>query len=139
VSGNGQCRISGLRLDPIDLEGAPGSTYANFRLVNISGSACAVRGYVGAVLVGDNGKALPTSVRHEAGQDVWVKVSPKGAAQFHLKFANPMALATPCNPPNAAKVRITLSGASGTLSSATPDGGIQACNGQVSTAPLGST
>lgn len=139
VANNGRCAVRSLKLAPIDLEGSPGGTYANFRLVNVSSSACAVRGYVNATLIGDNGKDLPTSVRDEDGPNVWVKVAPKGAAQFHLRFPNPMSGSTPCNPPNAAKVRISLTGTSGTLTSATPEGGIQACNGQVSTAPVSST
>jgi hypothetical protein len=139
VADNGRCSVSMLRLEPLDLQGSPGGTYANFRLVNVSGKTCAVRGYVGATLVGDAGNAMATSVRHEAGQDVWVKVASKGSAQFHLRFANPMAGPTPCNPPNAAKVRVSVPGQSGTLTSATPEGGIQACNGQLSTAPIGST
>lgn len=139
IADDGRCGIRDLKLAPIDLQGSPGGTYANFRLVNVSASACAVRGYVNATLVGDNRRDLVTSVRHEDGPDVWVKIAPKGAAQFHLRFANPFSGSTPCNPPNAATVRITLGSASGTLTSATPEGGIQACNGQLSTAPVGST
>jgi hypothetical protein len=139
VADDGRCRLTSLRVEPVDLQGSPGGTYANFRLVNTSGSACAVRGYPGARLVSDSGKDLPTSVRHEAGPDVWVKIAKGGAAQFHLRFPNAMSAANPCNPPNAAKVRISLTGMAGTLSSAAPEGGIQACNGEVSTAPIGST
>jgi len=139
VADDRRCRVAALRLAPIDLQGSPGGTYANFRLTNASGSACAVRGFVGARLIGNAGNEMPTSVRQEAGPDVWIRVAPGGSAQFHLRFPNPMAGPSPCNPPNAAKVRITLSGISGSLTSATPEGGIQACNGVLSTAPLGST
>lgn len=138
VPDDSRCKIAALRLAPIDLQGSPGGTYANFRVTNASGSACAVRGFVAATLIGDGGNALPTSVRREAGPDVWVRVAPGGSAQFHLRFPNPMS-GSACNPPNAAKVRISLTGISGSLISATPEGGIQACNGAVSTAPLGST
>jgi hypothetical protein len=139
VGDDGRCRTSSLRLQPVDLEGSPGGTYANFRIVNTSAATCAVRGYVGARLIDDAGKDMPTAVRHEAGPDVWVRIAPKGVAQFHLRFANPMSGSTPCNPPNAARVRISLSSAPGSLTAATPEGGIQACNGAVSTAPVGST
>jgi hypothetical protein len=139
VPNDDRCRVSALRLAPIDLQGSPGGTYANFRVTNTSRSACAVRGFVGARLIADGGQDLPTTVRHEAGPDVWVKVGPGGSAQFHLRFPNPMSGEAPCNPPNAAKVRISLPGVAGSLTSTTPEGGIQACNGIVSTAPIGST
>ncbi len=139
VPSGSRCAITALRLAPIDLQGSPGGTYANFRLTNASRSTCAVRGFVGARLIGDRGNDLPTSVRHEAGPDVWVQIAPGGSAQFHLRFPNPMSGSSRCNPPNAAKVRIALSGIAGNLTSATPEGGIQACNGVVSTAPVGST
>lgn len=139
VADNGRCGIHDLALSPVDLQGSPGGTYADFRLTNVSKSTCAVRGYVTATLIGDNGKDLVTSVRHEDAPDVWVKVAPKGSAQFHLRFANPFDGATPCNPPNAPKVRIGLATTSGSLTGATPENGIRACNGQLSTAPLGST
>jgi hypothetical protein len=139
VQSDSRCQIRSLRLEAIDLQGSPGGTYADFRLVNIGSKTCAVRGFVGARLINDAGRDMPTTVRHETGPDVWVQVKPRGAAQFHLRFPNPFAGDAPCNPPNAAKVRITLAGLSGSLTSATPEGGIQACNGQLSTAPLGST
>jgi hypothetical protein len=139
VADDGRCRVGALRLQPLDLQGSPGGTYADFRLVNVSASTCAVRGYVGARLIGGSGQDLITSVRHEDGPDVWVRVAPKGSAQFHLRFPNPFSGSAPCNAPNAAKVRISLASTSGTLTGATPEGGIQACNGEVSTAPVGST
>jgi hypothetical protein len=70
---------------------------------------------------------------------VWVQIAPKGIAQFHLRFANPLSGSTPCNPPNAARVRISITGVPGSFTAATPEGGIQACHGEVSTAPVGST
>jgi hypothetical protein len=139
VADDGRCRVGALRLQPLDLQGSPGGTYADFRLVNVSASTCAVQGYVGARLIGDSGQDLVTTVRHEDGPDVWVRVAPKGSAQFHLRFPNPFSGSAPCNAPNAARVRISLASTSGTLTSATPEGGIQACNGEVSTAPVGST
>jgi hypothetical protein len=134
-----RCRTSALRLEPLDLQGSPGGTYANYRLLNVSGKPCAVRGYVGARLIGDNGRDLATTVRHEAGPDVWVRIANRGAAQFHLRFPNPMSGPTPCNPPNAANVRVSLPGTTGTLGAPTPEGGVPACNGELSTAPIGST
>ena len=62
-----------------------------------------------------------------------------GSAQFHLRFPNPYSGESPCNPPNAARVRVTVPGVAGALTGATPEGGIQACDGKVSTGPLGST
>jgi hypothetical protein len=70
---------------------------------------------------------------------VWIRIASGGAAQFHLRFPNPMSGDTPCNPPNAARVHVTLPSIAGSWTAATPDGGIQACNGAVSTAPVGST
>ena len=139
VAPQGRCRSGSLRLLPLDLQGSPGGTYANFRLLNTSASPCAVRGYVGARLIDDSGRDMVTSVRHEDGPDVWVRIAPKGSAQFHLRFPNPFSGSTPCNPPNAARVRISVPGTAGTLTGTTPDGGIQACHGEVSTAPVGST
>jgi hypothetical protein len=139
VSDDGRCRPGALKLEPVDLQGSPGGTYADFRLVNVSPAACAVRGYVTATLIGDAGNPLATTVRHEASPEAWVEIAPKGAAQFHLRFPNPMSGDTPCNPPNAARVRVGLPAISGTLTSSTPEGGIQACHGDLSTAPLGST
>lgn len=139
VADDGRCHLSALQLQPVDLQGSPGGTYADFRLVNVSRTACAVRGYVTATLLGEAGNALPTTVRQEAGPNVWVKIAPSGAAQFHLRFPNPMSGSTPCNPPNAPRLRIGVPGTSGTLTGDSPEGGIQACNGAVSTAPLGST
>jgi hypothetical protein len=139
VAAAGRCRMSGLRLEPVDLQGSPGGTYADFRLVNTSSATCAVRGYVGARLIADSGRDLATTVRQEAGPNVWVQVVRQGAAQFHLHFANAMSGTTPCNPPNAGSVRVSLAGLAGTLTAPTPEGGIQACNGALSTAPVGST
>lgn len=139
VADDGRCHLSALQLQPVDLQGSPGGTYADFRIVNVSRTACAVRGYVTATLLGEAGNALPTTVRQEAGPNVWVKIAPSGAAQFHLRFPNPMSGPTPCNPPNAPRLRIGVPGTSGTLTGNSPEGGIQACNGNVSTAPLGST
>jgi hypothetical protein len=139
VAEDARCRASSLVLEPLDLQGSPGGTYANFRLRNRSGGSCAVRGYVGATLIGDDGKDIATAVRHEDGPNVWVTVAKGGSAQFHLRFPNPYSGDAPCNPPNAARVRVTLAGVSGSLTGATPEGGIQACGGRVSTAPVGST
>jgi hypothetical protein len=139
VAPDSRCRTTSLRLEPVDLQGSPGGTYANFRLLNVGKSSCAVRGFVGATLIGDDGKDIATAVRHEAGPEVWVTVAPKGSAQFHLRFPNPYSGESPCTPPNAAKLRVTLASATGSLVGATPEGGIQACNGAVSTAPVGST
>lgn len=136
---SGRCSVAALKLEPLDLQGSPGGTYANFRLRNVSSGVCAVRGHVGATLIGDAGNALPTSVEREAGPEQWVQISRGGSAQFHLRFPNPYSGDSPCNPPNAAKVRVTLPGATGALTAASPEGGIQACRGEVSTAPLGST
>ncbi len=139
VAPDSRCGTTSLRLEPVDLQGSPGGTYANFRLLNVGPSSCSVRGFVGATLIGDDGKDIATAVRHEDGPEVWVTVAPQGSAQFHLRFPNPYSGESPCTPPNAAKLRITLPSAPGTLVGATPEGGIQACNGAVSTAPVGST
>ncbi|MDQ1673198.1 MAG: hypothetical protein QOC98_1760 [Frankiaceae bacterium] len=139
VAPDGRCRTTALRLEPVDLQGSPGGTYANFRLLNTGRTSCSVKGFVGATLIGDDGKDIATAVRHEAGPEVWVSVAPRGSAQFHLRFPNPYSGEAPCNPPNAAKVRVTLTSNPGTLTGATPAGGIQACTGAVSTAPVGST
>lgn len=139
VDGSGRCSLTALRLEPLDLQGSPGGTYANFRLRNVSSGACAVRGHVGATLIGDGGNAMPTTVRREDGPEQWVRIARGGSAQFHLRFPNPYSGDSPCNPPNAARVRVTLPGSNGSLTAASPEGGIQACRGELSTAPIGST
>jgi hypothetical protein len=139
VADDARCRATSLVLEPLDRQGSPGGTYANFRLRNRSAGSCAVRGYVGATLVGDDGKDLPTVVRREDGPDVWVTIAKGGSAQFHLRYPNPYSGDAPCSPPNAAKLRITLTGMAGSLTGAAPEGSIQACGGRVSTAPVGST
>lgn len=139
VAPDSRCPTTVLRVEPLDLQGSPGGTYANFRLLNTGRTSCSIKGFVGAALIGDDGRDIATSVRREAGPEVWVSVAPRGSAQFHLRFPNPYSGEAPCNPPNASKVRVTLPSTTGSLTGTTPEGGIQACNGALSTAPIGST
>jgi hypothetical protein len=97
-----------------------------------------VKGYVSATLLDGAGHRLPTSVAQEKGPTQFVQLAPGAAARFFLRFGNPLAGDQPCYPPHVTKVAITPPGG-GAITANAPDGGIDACNGKVSTGPLSST
>ena len=80
AAGPPRCRAADLAGAIIDVQGAAGSRFGRMILVNKSGHSCHTRGFIGAQLIGTDGRPLPTHLHRDHSTPTRTIIIRSGAA-----------------------------------------------------------
>ena len=97
AAGPPRCRAADLAGAIIDVQGAAGSRFGRMILVNKSGHSCHTRGFIGAQLIGTDGRPLPTHVHRDHSTPTRTILIRSGAAgALQLRWSVVPSGSRPC-------------------------------------------